>query len=77
MKVRVYSQWMEDVFVPARIKQLTKAARMLGHTGFHTYAAGHDMVDLSPSDRKLTEREVVEQWLNDRANATVPAEGVA
>ena len=55
MKVQIYSQWMEDVFIPARVKQFTKAAKLLGCQSFAAYAGeGSD------------ERSAVGQWL-DRA----------
>ena len=39
MKVRVYSQWLEEVEVPVRTKQFTKAARLMGHADFASFAA--------------------------------------
>ena len=44
MKVRVYSQWMEEVEVPVRTKQFTKAARLMGHADFASFAAADDRV---------------------------------
>ena len=76
MKVQIYSQWMEDVYIPVRVKQFTKAAKLLGYSGFQTYAVNHDMVDLVQPSQKLTEREVVASWLDNRANESV-AESVA
>ena len=53
MKVQIYSQWMEDVYIPVRVKQFTKAAKLFGHSGFKSYADSFD----------LSEREAVEEWL--------------
>ena len=76
MKVQIYSQWMEDVYIPVRVKQFTKAAKLMGHNGFKAYAEGHDVVDLAQADRKSDERQVVATWLDNRENDTV-AKGVA
>ena len=76
MKVQIYSQWMEDVYIPVRVKQFTKAAKLLGYDGFRTYAVGHDVVNLVQDSRKLTEREVVACWLDNHANENA-AESVA
>ena len=29
MKVQIYSQWMEEVYVPVRVRQFAKAAKLL------------------------------------------------
>jgi hypothetical protein len=76
MKVQIYSQWMEDVYIPVRVKQFTKAAKLMGHDGFRAYAEGHDVVDLHHADRKSDERQVVAEWLDNRENDNV-ATGVA
>ncbi len=57
MKIQIYSQWMEDVFIPARVKQFTKAAKLTGRRSFVAYAseAGHDNC--------VDERAAVGQWL--------------
>lgn len=74
MKVQIYSQWCEDVFVPARVKQFSKAARLMGCTGFQEYAQQHDLKEAEVLD----ERELVGRWL-DKNTGEVPvkAEGVA
>ena len=54
MKVQIYSQWMEDVYIPVRVKQFTKAAKLSGHSGFSAYA------DSMESD----EREAIIEWLS-------------
>ena len=76
MKVQIYSQWMEDVYIPVRVKQFTKAAKLMGHDGFKAYAESHDVVDLHHADRKSDERQVVAEWLDNRENDNV-ATGVA
>ena len=38
MKMKIYSQWMEDVYIPVRVGQLTKAAKLLGKKSFVSYA---------------------------------------
>ena len=69
MKIQIYSQWMEDVFIPARVKQFTKAAKLTGRRSFVAYAseAGHDNC--------VDERAAVGRWL-DRVGEQV-AESVA
>ena len=37
MKVQIYSQWMEDVYIPVRVKQFTKAAKLAGKANFMQY----------------------------------------
>ena len=69
MKVQVFSQWMEEVFIPVRVKQFTKAAKLLGHSDFKDYAGGNDMDDLVQMGRKSAERQVVADWLDGRGVA--------
>ena len=69
MKVQVFSQWMEEVFIPVRVKQFTKAAKLLGHSDFKEYAGGNDMDDLVQMGRKSAERQVVADWLDGRGVA--------
>lgn len=76
MKVQIYSQWMEDVFVPVRVKQFTKAAKLMGHSSFREYA-DQDVVGLNLTDRKSAEHQAVAEWLDSRANDNNVAEGVA
>jgi len=76
MKVQICSQWMEEVFIPVRVKQFTKAAKLLGHSDFKAYAGGNDMDDLVQMSRKSVERQVVAEWLDGRGIAGV-ADGVA
>ncbi len=76
MKVQICSQWMEEVFIPVRVKQFTKAARLLGYSDFKSYAGGNDTVDLVHMDRKSMERQVVAEWLDNRELPGV-TEGVA
>ena len=58
MRIQIYSQWMEDVFIPARVKQFTKAAKLSGCRNFTAYAAeaGHEA--------SLSERAAVGRWLD-------------
>ena len=76
MKVQICSQWMEEVFITVRVKQFTKAAKLLGHSDFKEYAGGNDMDDLVQMGRKSVERQVVAEWLDGRGIAGV-ADGVA
>lgn len=64
MKVQVYSQWREEAYIPVRVKQFTKAAKLMGHDSFEAYAAGQSMVDLSSKTSKSDERQVVANWLD-------------
>ena len=76
MKVQIYSQWMEDVYIPARIKQFTKAAKLCKCQSFVEYANGREMVDLNSVNSKSAERKVVAEWL-DNHNGRNVAVGVA
>ena len=76
MKVQICSQWMEEVFIPVRVKQFTKAAKLLGHSDFKAYAGEQETVDLVQMDRKSMERQVVAEWLDNREMTGV-TEGVA
>ena len=76
MKVQIYSQWMEEMYIPVRVKQFTKAAKLMGHKSFEAYADGHDVVDLAQADRKSDEYKVVATWLDNRENDNV-TKGVA
>ncbi len=70
MKVRIYSQWMEDVYVPVRVKQFTKAARLMGKSSF---AAHVDVTGMA----KSSERQAVADWLEYQDRAVVTAAGIA
>ena len=76
MKVQIWSQWMEEVFIPVRVKQFTRAAKLMGLQSFQAYAGGQDTVDLVQMDRKSMERQVVAEWLDSREMTGV-TEGVA
>lgn len=67
MKVQIYSQWMEDVYIPVRVKQFTKAAKLVGSSSFVDYAVEHDMLSVLSRDVKCSEREAVVEWLDSRA----------
>ena len=69
MKVQICSQWMEEVFIPVRVKQFTKAAKLLGYSDFKDYAGGNDMDDLVQMGRKSAERQVVADWFDGRGVA--------
>ncbi|WP_432646351.1 hypothetical protein [Mitsuokella sp.] len=69
MKIQIYSQWMEEVYVPVRVRQFGKAAKLMGKS-FAEYAAGSDV-----KVKEADEHELVEKWLNKRT--AVAAEGVA
>ena len=70
VKVQIYSQWMEEVYVPVRVRQFAKAAKLMGKS-FAEYAAVSD-VKADASD----ERQLVESWINKRS-AAIASEGVA
>ena len=76
MKVRVYSQWMEEVEVPVRTKQFTKAARLMGHTDFASFAAADDRVGRDRKTAKSSDQQAVAEWLDCRVVDKVN-EGVA
>lgn len=76
MKVQVYSQWKEEVFIPVRVKQFTKAAKLMGHSNFREYA-DQDVVGLNLADRKSAEHQAVAEWLDNRANENNVTESVA
>lgn len=66
MKVRVYSQWMEEVEVPVRTKQFTKAARLMGHADFASFAAADDRVGRDRKTAKSSDQQAVAEWLDCR-----------
>ncbi len=66
MKVQIYSQWMEDVYIPVRVKQFTKAAKLVGSSSFVEYAADHDMLSVVARGVECSEREAVVEWLDSR-----------
>ena len=76
MKVRVYSQWMEEVEVPVRTKQFTKAARLMGHADFASFAAADDRVGRDRKTAKSSDQQAVAEWLDCRVVDNVN-EGVA
>ena len=73
VKVQIYSQWMEEVYVPVRVRQFAKAAKLMELMGksFEQYAAADDV-----KADKADEHELVESWLSKRS-AAIAAEGVA
>lgn len=71
MKVQIYSQWMEDVYIPVRVKQFTKAAKLVGSSSFVDYAADHDMLGVVAKGGACSEREAVAEWLDNRVIETV------
>lgn len=76
MKVRVYSQWMEEVKVSVRTKQFTKAARLMGHRDFASFAAVDDRVGRDRKTAKSSDQQAVAEWLDCRVVDKVN-EGVA
>ena len=76
MKVRVYSQWMEEVEVPVHMKQFTKAARLMGHADFVSFAAADDRVGRDRKTAKSSDQQAVAEWLDCRVVDKVN-EGVA
>ena len=76
MKVRIYSQWMEEVYIPVRVRQFTKAARLTGQNTFAEYAkcaARGGMVDLPLRDKRSAECQAVADWLDSRTVDSVAA----
>ena len=69
MKVQIYSQWMEEVYVPVRVRQFAKAAKLMGKS-FEEYAAASD-VKADEAD----ERQLVESWINKRSAAIASEDG--
>ena len=63
MKVQVYSQWMEEVCVPARVKQFTRAAKLCGFSNFADYAQHSGMAGLTERGAAF-ERQAVAAWLD-------------
>lgn len=60
MKMRIYSQWMEDVYIPVRVKQFSRAAGLLGKSSFASYMTESDFL-LNGFD---SDREAVAEWLD-------------
>lgn len=76
MKIKMYSQWMEEKSVPVRTKQFTKAAKLLGHESFSSFAAADDKVGRDAKTAKSSDYQAVAEWLDCRVVGKV-AEGVA
>ena len=76
MKVRVYSQWMEEVEVPVRTKQFTKAAKLMSHSSFKSFAAADDKVGRDQKTAKSSDQQAVAEWLDCQVVGKV-TEGVA
>lgn len=66
MKVRVYSQWMDEIEVPVRTKQFTKAARLMGYADFASFAAADDRVGRDRKTAKSSDQQAVAEWLDCR-----------
>ena len=66
MKVQIYSQWMEDVYIPVRVRQFTKAAKLVGSSSFVEYAADHDMMSVVSRGEECSDRQAVVEWLDSR-----------
>jgi len=70
MKMKIDSKWLSTVYIPARVRQFTKAAKLSGKRSFAEYRHG-SVADLH------TERNVVEQWVemcNERETKQVAYE---
>ena len=68
MKVQIFSQWTEEVYIPVRVKQFTKAAKLAGEANFIQYY--HRMQDTDVSlnaASKDAERQAVAAWVDTRA----------
>ena len=76
MKIKTYSQWMEEKVVPVRTKQFTKVAKRMGHQNFHSFAAADDKVGRDQKTAKSSDQQAVAEWLDCRVVGKV-AEGVA
>lgn len=76
MKIKTYSQWMEEKVVPVRTKQFTKVAKLMGHQNFHSFAAADDKVGRDQKTAKSSDQQAVAEWLDCRVVGKV-AEGVA
>jgi len=55
MKLQIYSQWQSGIFIPARVHQFSRAAKLCGKKDFKEYAG----IIASPS-----ERDAVGEWLD-------------
>ena len=71
MKVRIFSQWMEEVYIPVRVRQFTKAAKLSGYGAFAKYAARGVVVDLPRRGKRSAECKAVASWLNSRDTENV------
>ena len=76
MKVQIYSQWMEDVYIPVRVKQFTKAAKLAGKANFMQYY--HQFVqDHTVSGEIVSldaERQAVTSWVYARMHTDSAAQ---
>ena len=66
MKVKTYSQWAEEIYVPVRSKQFIKAAKLLGHQTFSGFAAADGRVGRGGKTAKSSDQQAVAEWLDSR-----------
>lgn len=57
MKVQIYSQWNNECFIHARVKQFTKAAKLMGKATFTEYAATQG------APVEISDRQAVANWI--------------
>lgn len=64
MKIQIYSQWNKEAYAHARVKQFSKAAKLLGESDFCSYAVKRG----AEAD---SNREAVASWvaIDDRVCA--------
>lgn len=64
MKIQIYSQWNKEAYAHARVKQFSKAAKLLGESDFCSYAVKH-------GTEASSNREAVAGWVavDDKARA--------
>lgn len=68
MKVQIFSQWTEEVYIPVRVKQFTKAAKLAGEANFIQYYHRMQDTDVSlDAASKDAERQAVAAWVDTRA----------
>ena len=58
MRLQIFSQWQGGIYIPSRVRQFTKAAKLCGRNNFREYAG---------IITAKTERAAISEWLDSKA----------
>jgi len=57
MKLQIFSQWQGGIYIPSRVRQFTKAARLCGRNNFREYSG---IISAS------SERAAIGEWIDSK-----------